>query len=52
MYERPARPQLVAPVTVQSSGQPWITFDQFMAFTNKWDQKLADDILTQVDNYH
>jgi Ca2+-binding EF-hand superfamily protein len=30
----------------------WITFDQFMAFTNKRVQKQADDILTQGDKYH
>jgi hypothetical protein len=28
-----------------------ITFDQFMAFTSKRDQKLADDILSQGDRY-
>ena len=29
----------------------WITFDQFMAFTNKRVNKQADDILTQGDKY-
>jgi hypothetical protein len=29
----------------------WISFDQFMAFTNKRVNKQADDILTQWDKY-
>ena len=29
----------------------WITFDQFMAFTNKRVDKQADDILKQGDKY-
>ncbi len=37
---------------IDTDKRGWITFDQFMAFTNKRDQKLADDILTQGDNYH
>jgi Ca2+-binding EF-hand superfamily protein len=37
---------------IDTDKRGWITFNQFMAFTNKRDQKLADDILTQGDNYH
>ena len=37
---------------IDTDKRGWITFDQFMAFTNKRDQKLADDTLTQGDNYH
>jgi hypothetical protein len=29
----------------------WITFDQFMAFTNQRVQKLADDVLKQGDTF-
>jgi len=36
---------------IDTDKRGWITFDQFMAFTNKRDQKLADDILTQGDKY-
>ena len=34
---------------IDTDKRGWITFDQFMAFANKRDQKLADDILTQWD---
>jgi len=36
---------------IDTDKRGWITFEQFMAFTNKRDQKLADDILTQWDKY-
>ena len=37
---------------IDSDKRGSITFDQFMAFTIKRDQKLADDILSQGDHYH
>jgi Ca2+-binding EF-hand superfamily protein len=36
---------------IDTDKRGWITFEQFMAFTSKRDQKLADDILTQGDKY-
>ena len=36
---------------IDTDKRGYITFEQFMAFTNKRDQKLADDILTQWDKY-
>ena len=36
---------------IDTDKRGYITFDQFMTFTNKRDQKLADDILTQWDKY-
>ena len=37
---------------IDTDKRGWITFDQFMAFTNKRVQKHADDILTEGDRYH
>ena len=36
---------------IDTDKRGWITFDQFMAFTNKRVQKLADDTLSQGDHY-
>ncbi len=36
---------------IDTDKRGWITFDQFMAFTNKRVQKHADDILTEGDHY-
>ena len=36
---------------IDTDKRGWISFDQFMAFTNKRVNKLADDILTQWDKY-
>jgi len=36
---------------IDTDKRGWITFDQFMSFTNKRVQKLADDILSQGDHY-
>jgi hypothetical protein len=36
---------------IDTDKRGWISFDQFMAFTNKRVDKQADDILTQWDKY-
>lgn len=36
---------------IDTDKRGWITFDQFLAFTNKRVAKQADDILTQGDKY-
>ena len=36
---------------IDTDKRGWITFDQFIAFTNKRVQKHADDILTEWDQY-
>ncbi len=36
---------------IDTDKRGWISFDQFMAFTNKRVQKQADDILTQGEHY-
>jgi hypothetical protein len=36
---------------IDTDKRGWISFDQFMAFTNKRVNKQADDILTQWDKY-
>ncbi len=37
---------------IDADKRGWITFDQFIAFTNKRVQEQADDIFTQGDHYH
>jgi Ca2+-binding EF-hand superfamily protein len=36
---------------IDTDKRGWISFEQFMAFTNKRVNKQADDILTQWDKY-
>jgi hypothetical protein len=36
---------------IDTDKRGWITFDQFMAFTNERVQKQADDILLRGDHY-
>jgi len=36
---------------IDTDKRGWISFDQFMAFTNKRVDKQADDILTQWDKF-
>jgi len=36
---------------IDTDKRGWITFDQFIAFTNQRVQKLADDILKQGDTF-
>jgi hypothetical protein len=36
---------------IDTDKRGWISFDQFIAFTNKRVNKQADDILTQWDKY-
>ena len=36
---------------IDADKRGWISFDQFMAFTNKRVQKQTDDILTQGERY-
>ena len=36
---------------IDTDKRGWISFDQFMAFTNKRVQKQTDDILTQGERY-
>jgi hypothetical protein len=36
---------------IDTDKRGWISFDQFMAFTNKRVEKQADDILKQWDKF-